>query len=219
MNQRLSDYRLFIKEFRRTFHHTGAMLPSGAPLARAITGPLARCPQHRRRLLEVGPGTGAVTNRIIDLLRPDDHLTLVEINQRFVERLRARFEDDPRWRKVADQVTIQHLGLLEFDPAEPFDFIISGMPLNNFDVDLATQLVEKLYTLVKPTGTISFFEYFAIRRMKALVSPRAERVRLSAIEALLKGRIKQDSLGSNLVLANAPPAWAHHLRPKNGQAP
>ena len=59
MKNTIAEYRTFFKEFRKTFHTTGAIAPSGRALARAVIKPLSR---HQRpvRVLEVGSGTGAV---------------------------------------------------------------------------------------------------------------------------------------------------------------
>ena len=64
MRRILSDYVLFLKEFRRTFHTTGALFPSSPGLARALSRYVQRDDEavhSPRRILEVGPGTGAVT--------------------------------------------------------------------------------------------------------------------------------------------------------------
>src|SRR4051794_34644542 len=44
-----------------------------------------------RRILEVGPGTGAVTVQIIGDMRAGDRLVLEERNAEFVEHLKRRF--------------------------------------------------------------------------------------------------------------------------------
>ena len=90
MGQPWADYRIFWREFRRAFHTTGAVLPSGRALAEALAhfvrdGDVRRGP---RQILEVGPGTGAVTRHILQAMRPDDQLALVERNREFVTRLR-----------------------------------------------------------------------------------------------------------------------------------
>src|SRR5213079_848550 len=107
MRQRFADYRVFWRQFREAYHSTGAVLPSGRGLARALArfvredarsalrsasrlnangsepapGPsLEGRGKAGRRILEVGPGTGAVTAQIIGDMRPGDRLVLVERN-------------------------------------------------------------------------------------------------------------------------------------------
>src|SRR5204863_3895446 len=101
---RVSDYRLFWREFRSTFHTTGAVAPSGRWLARSLARHVRAGRQSGpgRRVLEVGPGTGAVTAHIVAALAPADQLDLCELNDRFAERLRERLASDPPFAQVAE---------------------------------------------------------------------------------------------------------------------
>src|SRR5271170_6627901 len=90
-----TDYRVFWREFRQHYHTTGAIAPSGRALARALARFAAQQHPAPRRILEVGPGTGAVTETLVRGLGPEDRLDLVELNDRFVQRLRDRFQHEP----------------------------------------------------------------------------------------------------------------------------
>ena len=57
-------------------------------------------------ILEVGPGTGSVTQYIVEAMGPNDRLDLVEINSSFVGHLRERFERDPDFSVRAAQVRV-----------------------------------------------------------------------------------------------------------------
>lgn len=211
MRQQWADYRIFWREFRRTFQGTGAVLPSGRGLAKALAH-FVREGTGSRRILEVGPGTGAVTREILDALQTDDRLVLVERNEEFVARLRERLADDASVNGLADRIRLVHAGVEELADEEPFDVIISGLPLNNFPVELVEQLLDKMRQLLAPQGTLSFFEYVAIRRAKAMVSGRSERVRLRGIGRALDKLLQTGEVRRDIVLANVPPAWVHHVR-------
>jgi phosphatidylethanolamine/phosphatidyl-N-methylethanolamine N-methyltransferase len=215
MSQAWADYRVFWREFRRSFETTGAILPSGPALAAAL------CRQVRdgngksgsgRRILEVGPGTGAVTRHILRALRVNDQLELVERNAEFVACLRDRIANDAEYRAAAGRIVLHHASLEEVSDARPYDVIVSGLPLNNFPVELVTQLLTKLQRLLAPGGTLSFFEYVAIRRVKALLSTRSERERLGGIGKALGSVLANHEVGRDCVIANVPPAWVHHVR-------
>lgn len=228
MGQRLADYRVFWRQFRQQYHTTGAVLPSGPSLCRALShfvrapgepasaGGVTPTPNPSpppRRLLEVGPGTGAVTTHILRGMGLTDHLTLVELNDNFVAHLRERLQSDPAFQPARDRITIVHSGVEELPSEQPFDVMVSGLPLNNFSVELVDRLLSKMLSLLAPGGTLSFFEYVAIRRAKAIVSPRADRDRLRGIAAILHNLLSKSELRRDLVLANIPPAWVHHVRP------
>ncbi|MEX0612022.1 MAG: class I SAM-dependent methyltransferase [Pirellulales bacterium] len=241
MRQQWADYRVFWREFRRAFHSTGAVLPSGRALAKnlcryvrqpdaaAVDGEppgLSRRdkpagsrgfdtdsgPTAGRRILEVGPGTGAVTGHIIQDLRPDDRLVLVERNEQFVARLRARLANEPGFHRAIGRVTLMHASVEDMAEEPPFDLIISGLPFNNFSTELVEQVLAKLTRLLAPGGTLSFFEYVAVRRAKSLVSSGKERERLRGIGRVLSATLQAHEVNRDLVMANVPPAWVHHVR-------
>ena len=80
----------FYRQFRQQYRNTGSILPSSRGLARALASQF-RNRSGPARVLEVGPGTGAVTVELLDRLRPGDQLDIVEINEDFVSLLRRRF--------------------------------------------------------------------------------------------------------------------------------
>jgi phosphatidylethanolamine/phosphatidyl-N-methylethanolamine N-methyltransferase len=212
MRRKLTEYRVFVQEFVRNFHTTGAILPSGRWLSVALCRYLHAPADGPRRILEVGPGTGAVTQRIVTALRPTDSLDLVELNEAFVHRLRERFCQEPHFRAVAPRSRVLHHGVEELLDAEPYDLIISGLPLNNFSVGLVMQILGVFRQLLKPKGVLSFFEYMAIRRARALVSSRAERERLRGIGQAIHQILDGGEIHRDWIWPNVPPAWVHHVQ-------
>ena len=152
----LKNQAAFFRQFRQRFETTGAIAPSSRFLARSMTSFLAaRNESTPVRVLEIGPGTGPVTEAIVKLLRPGDVFDLVELNEEFVSILKARFENESDWQRVQGQATIHQLPVQDFVAAEPYDFVISGLPLNNFPADLVTSITETYFRLLKPGGNRS----------------------------------------------------------------
>lgn len=211
MRQLLRDNLEFLRQFRQRFETTGAVLPSSRFLARAMTGPL----ESRTgpiRILEVGPGTGAVTREIVKHIKPEDRFDLVEINESFAGMLEDRFRTDADYRKVADRSQVHVCPLQEFQCDQPYDVIISGLPFNNFSAGLVEDLVDTCFNLLAPGGTFSFFEYMYVRPVRQMVSRGAERERLRKIEEILRTRFTHHRFRRNWVFVNVPPAWVQHLR-------
>jgi phospholipid N-methyltransferase len=211
MLHRIAEYSTFVREFRRTFETTGAIVPSGRLLARALVRPLSHH-NGAARILEVGAGTGAVTGEILKHVTDQDHLTLVELNARFVDVLRRRFQKEPAFSQVADRTSIVHAAVQEVQVDQPYDYIISGLPLNNFSKDQVRDIFQHLLSLLRPGGTLSFYEYLWIRRFKMLVSTRQERHRVREVGSLVKDYLKKYEVHCDTVFVNVPPALAHHLR-------
>lgn len=213
MPRLLSDHFAFFRQFRERFESTGAITPSSRFLARAMTGPLSRR-DRPSRVLEVGPGTGAVTQRIVRLLQPGDRFDLVELNPVFVNILRGKFDSDPAYRRVADQSAIHQCPLQEFAVDQPYDFIVSGLPLNNFPAGLVRDIFETFFRLLGPGGTLSYFEYMYVRPIRKAVGKRPDRERLRDLEAVIQPYLRQHRVRRSWVFANFPPAWVQHLQPR-----
>src|SRR3990172_4691780 len=112
MTKLLHDHRVFWRQFRQQFHTTGSVMPSGRFLGRALARYVAARPgggdSRGQRILEVGPGTGAVTRHIVERLGPDDRLDLVELNEQFVARLNERLVSEEAFRKAAPRTRVLH---------------------------------------------------------------------------------------------------------------
>lgn len=217
MPKLLHDQRVFWRQFRQNFHTTGAVLPSGRFLARALAryvGP----PQGPQRILEVGPGTGAVTDHIVRRLGPGDQLDLVELNDQFVARLNERFASEPAFQKVAPSCRVLHQPVESLAGQGGYDLIVSGLPLNNFSVADVEHILDVFSRLVRPGGTLSFFQYIAIRPARAVVSGSKERERLRGIGQALDRLLRPHEVRRDWIWPNIPPAWVHHVRFPEGTA-
>src|SRR5205809_5057230 len=114
----------FIRESKRHFRDTGALLPSSRFLARALVAELRKS-RGPGRILEVGPGTGSVTAQILRLLLPADRLDAVEINAHFIKLLRCRFEREWTFWRCREQVRLIHAAVETLPGEGVYDFIIS----------------------------------------------------------------------------------------------
>jgi phosphatidylethanolamine/phosphatidyl-N-methylethanolamine N-methyltransferase len=212
MHRRFAEQALFFREFLRNFHTTGAILPSGRRLAVALTRFVRDGMPTGRRILEVGPGTGAVTGHIIAGMSTADQLDLVELNDSFVERLKHRFLREPAFQAVADRARVLHCPVEDLPQNERYDVIVSGLPLNNFAVADVEKILAALTSLMAIGGTLSFFEYIAVRKARAIISGRRERQRLRGIGRALHGILDGREIHRDAVWLNVPPAWVHHVR-------
>lgn len=164
------------------------------------------------RILEIGPGTGPVTDSIVRLLKPDDVFDLVELNEEFVRILNLRFASETVWRNVKSQSQIHQLPVQEFQASESYDFVISGLPLNNFPADLVKTIADTYFRLLKPGGVLSYFEYMYVRPVRKVVTSGAERIRITAIDETLRGYCDRCRIRRDNIWMNIPPAWVQHLR-------
>ncbi len=200
----------FVGQFLSNFHRTGAVLPSWPGLARAMTRSLEQAPGPKR-ILEVGPGTGSFTGRILSSMNEGDSLHLVEINPIFCRRLEARHLQPFRARHPRTELRL-HCGPIESVPLEgTFDFIVCGLPFGNFPPAMARSIFRRLLGLVAEGGELAYFEYMALRTIFAPLAGAAGRSRLRRLNAMGKTLRRRHAGRRELVMMNLPPAYAVRL--------
>ncbi len=210
MIQKLRDRAIFFREFFSRFETTGSLIPSSRFVAQTITRQLSQRGEEPIRILECGPGTGPFTDRIVRMLRPGDSFDIVEVNESFVRVLRRRLETEPHWQAVADLTTIHSMPLQEFSPSEPYDFIISGLPHINFPTAIVEDILSSYVRLLKPGGTLSYFEYMHIRPIRKVLTLGADRKRVREVDYLMNQHLTQHLVSRDSVVRNFPPAWIQH---------
>ncbi|MFE7588119.1 class I SAM-dependent methyltransferase [Kitasatospora sp. NPDC057512] len=223
------DHLLFLAEALRTFHDTGALAPSGPELVNALVVPVTSRPNRPISVLEVGAGTGVVTRRLAQVLRPGDRLHVVEANPRFAERLRedpvlaarhpgvglrlsaCRVEELPECRRPAPE------GARREDRAQRYDVIVSGLPFTNFEPAQVRDILDLYLRLLAPGGELTYFGYLGTTTARTLTSGPRRGARHRAVVRLLRRFEAAYGLGERTVWRNVPPARAYLLRAPGGR--
>ncbi|HZV04214.1 MAG TPA: methyltransferase domain-containing protein [Gemmataceae bacterium] len=201
----------FFRECRQHFHTTGAILPSSRFLARALVRPL-HGPRPAWRILEVGPGTGSVTREIARRMTPADRLDAVEINTRFAELVERRVRQERAFTRCRDQIEIITAAVQDLLGTGMYDLIVSGLPLNNLSPHEVREIFATYNRLLKPGGTLTFYEYTLVRQLKSPFVDRRERRRLFRVGRVMRGYIRDYQIRRERIFINVPPATVRYLR-------
>ncbi|MGO8764634.1 MAG: class I SAM-dependent methyltransferase [Limisphaerales bacterium] len=149
----LSDTGLFLQEWLANPKGTGSLVPSSKHLASAMARWLPKNPESY--VLELGPGTGAVTDALIARGLREDRLVVIENNLKLARLLRERY---PRAQIITGDAW-QLDNLLRHCQIESVGAVISSLPLLNFSEDQAEKLAEKIRVMLEPQGNWVQFTY------------------------------------------------------------
>jgi phosphatidylethanolamine/phosphatidyl-N-methylethanolamine N-methyltransferase len=209
----LSTRRVFIESAARDFRRTGAVVPSSRALAQAMTAELSRQYSRGASVLEVGAGTGSITEEIVRYLGEADRLDVCEIDRKFAGIIKKRLKLDPCFRGVTASVRVINRPVEAFTRRPRYDFILSCLPFTNFEPESVRNIFELYRALLRPGGICSFYEYILVRKAARLMSGRPERRRrVGEVGRVVREYIDRYSYKHQVVLLNFPPAMVHHIR-------
>src|SRR6185437_2477614 len=183
---RLDDEMQFIRSWIEKPLSTGAVMPSSKALARTMARYVD--PKANGPVIELGPGTGPVTQAMVQHGVDPARLILVEFNPDFCRLLRTRYPA----ATVVQGDAYRLRRLLETYVRSPASAIVSGLPLVTKPVRTRLRLISDAMALLAPGAPFVQFTY-------AMVTP---------IPKALNG-IKAEA--SELIWMNVPPArvWVY----------
>ncbi|WP_336486220.1 class I SAM-dependent methyltransferase [Methylobacterium nigriterrae] len=184
----LEDEARFLRSWFERPLVTGAVTPSGRMLARTMAAYVD--PRMTGPVVELGPGTGPVTEALVRRGIAQERLVLVEFNPDFCELLRRRFPRATIVRGDAYDIRRTVAGIL----AEPAAATISSLPLFTKPLEQRLDLLNAAHDLMHPGAPFVQFTY-------AVVPPIPARCEAGSYTAS----------GSNRVWLNLPPArvWVY----------
>jgi phosphatidylethanolamine/phosphatidyl-N-methylethanolamine N-methyltransferase len=165
---RFDDEMRFLQSWLQKPGEMGAVSPSSRALARAIAAevdPVATGP-----VLELGPGTGAVTAALVERGVAHERLVLIEFNRQFCGLLAKRFPG----ATVIEGDAYNLRGALNGGGQGPFSAIVSSLPLMMKPMPTRLRLLDQSLRLLAPGAPFVQFSY----AVAAPIPPRPHRYRI-----------------------------------------
>jgi phosphatidylethanolamine/phosphatidyl-N-methylethanolamine N-methyltransferase len=186
---RINDELRFFKTWIEKPLSMGSVTPSGKALARTMASYVD--PNFKGPIIELGPGTGPVTEALVARGIDPSRLVLVEFDPIFCRLLSERYP-------TATVVQGDAYGLkclLQSALEEPAAAVVSGLPLFTKPLKMRLRLVSEAFALMAPDAPFVQFTY-------ATISPIPRAI----------DRIK--SQASERIWTNSPPArvWVYRKR-------
>ena len=187
----LADSARFLRTLVASPRLTGAVAPSGRALARAMAAAIGS--PSKGLVVELGPGTGPVTQALIETRIAPERLVLVEYDPSFCRMLERRFEGV---RVIEGDAYDLPRTLAPF-AGQPIAAVVSSLPLLNQPQPRRTKLIADAFALMGPAGVFVQFTY-------GLQSPIPREFCANRYSALR----------SRPILLNLPPAfvWTYRAR-------
>lgn len=151
----------FLIEYLRNPRFIGAVAPSGVKLSRRMIRPINF--KKAKVIVEYGPGTGSFTRELVVHRNPGTILLLIERNPTFCDELKKLFENQPNIHIIngdAENVN-RYLAVHGLCKA---DYIVSGLPFNNFPAELSERIMDATRIALKDGGKFITFQYTLMKK-------------------------------------------------------
>jgi phosphatidylethanolamine/phosphatidyl-N-methylethanolamine N-methyltransferase len=153
---RLDDEVRFLRSWIEKPLHVGAVMPSGRLLARTMAQYVSV--ESSGPVVELGPGTGAITSALIERGVDQKRLVLVEYNPGFCALLRDRY---PQAKVVqGDAYTLRDT--LWNVLSAPADAVVSGLPLVTKPMLTRVRLVRDAFAALARGAPFVQFTYSVV---------------------------------------------------------
>lgn len=190
-------WRFFSNAFR-DWDQTASFLPSSRFLVDALVQGAAL--SHAKAVVELGPGTGTVTQALLDAMPADARLFAVEIDGPLLEAT-ARRLPDPRLVPIHGSAADITKLLAEAGHTGPVDAVVSCLGMSLLPPDLRQEILASSIAALAPDGV--FVQYGYLHAKVAVYSPNRGFSRFD-LAAYLQRHFEE--VQQQRVLANFPPA-------------
>ena len=173
---RLDDEVRFIASWLQHPLKVGAVSPSGRALARAVAAEID--PSIPGAVVELGPGTGPVTEALVERGIAPERLVLVEYDPEFCALLRRRYPGATVIEGDAYALGDTLSGIIK----EPLAAIASCLPLMTRPLSVRVRLLNAAIRMLQPGAPFVQFTY----AMTAPIPSRKRRYRITSSPRIWK---------------------------------
>jgi len=182
----------YIKQFLKDPKSTGSLMPSNKGLSELVTDTAKL--SEVETVVELGPGTGVFTQKILEKKNPEALFFAIEINSEFCEATRFRCPAATIYKDSAENTK----RYLKKHGKDSCDCIISSLPWAVFDHVTQDRLINVIWDVLRPGGRLITFSYSI-----SMMVPNARRFR-----SILLNKFS-NVVKSKTVWSNFPPAFVY----------
>jgi phosphatidylethanolamine/phosphatidyl-N-methylethanolamine N-methyltransferase len=147
------DHRLFLSRFIRHPLKVGAVLPSSQALAEAMADQVDV--KRKGQVLELGAGTGIVTQALLEAGLPPEKLTILERDGKLHRLLERRFPGVHTLQGDAAELK----SILDFHHVPKVHTVVSSLPLVSFNSALRQAILQQVFAVLPEDGTLIQYTY------------------------------------------------------------
>ncbi len=161
---------VFFKGFLKHPVMVGSIIPSSNRTVKKMLAPVKW--NECKLFVEYGPGVGTFCQPVLDKLRKDATLLVIDTNPDFIEFLRKHFRDS-RFIAVHGSAADVNQIIAEFGFKQA-DYILSGLPFSTLPGDLGPKIAAETGKAIRTGGAFLVYQFRA--RARDFMEPHFQKI-------------------------------------------
>ncbi|WP_164118723.1 methyltransferase domain-containing protein [Sphingorhabdus sp. Alg239-R122] len=151
---------VFFKGFVKHPVMVGSIIPSSRYTVKKMLAPVDW--GNTNLFVEYGPGIGTFCGPVLERMKGDATLLVIDTNEDFIEYLRKTFTDS-RFKAVHGSAADVE-DIIREHGFEHADYVLSGLPFSTLPGDLGPQIAQKTADVLRPGGAFLVYQFTAAAR-------------------------------------------------------
>lgn len=154
------SWAIFLEGFLKHPVMVGSIIPSSRFTVDRMLAPVdwKAC----RLFVEYGPGIGTFSRPILDRLRRDATLIVIDTNPLFIDYLRQTITDSRFVAVLGSAADVEEIVLSHGH--EHADYVVSGLPFSTLPEGVGPAIVEATHRILRPGGAFLVYQFSARAR-------------------------------------------------------
>ncbi len=156
----LGPWGVFFEGFVRHPVMVGSIIPSSRYTIAKMLAPVNW--DECRLFVEYGPGVGTFCRPVLDRLRRDGELIVIDTNPQFIDYLRATIRDSRFTAVLGSAADVGEI--VRANGHDHADYVLSGLPFTTLPEGVGPAIAEATHRVLRPGGAFLVYQFTARAR-------------------------------------------------------
>jgi len=156
----LGPWGIFVEGFLRHPVMVGSIIPSSRFTVNKMLGPVKW--DECKLFVEYGPGVGTFCRPVLDRLRRDGQLIVIDTNPLYIDYLRHTITDSRFVAVLGSAADVEEI--VRAHGHEHADYVLSGLPFSTLPDGVGPEIAAATHRVLRPGGAFLVYQFTAKAR-------------------------------------------------------
>jgi phospholipid N-methyltransferase len=161
VNRAMGPWGVFLQGFIEHPVMVGSIIPSSRFTIARMLGPVKW--DECRLFVEYGPGVGTFCRPVLDRLRRDGQMIVIDTNPLYIDYLNATITDSRFVAVLGSAADVE--AIVTAHGHEHADYVLSGLPFSTLPDGVGAEIAAATHRVLRPSGAFLVYQFSAKARL------------------------------------------------------